>query len=100
MVSSVDYLGYLIDKDGLHPLPEKVAAILEAPQPKNVQELRAFLGLINYYGRFIRSNLPLESVAVCKGVTWVGMIGLLRGSRLVWPPLKCWPNMMCFYLLN
>ena len=37
MVSSVDYLGYLIDKDGLHPLPEKVAAILEAPQPKNVQ---------------------------------------------------------------
>jgi len=49
----VDYLGYGIDKDGLHAMPIKVAAIVEAPTPQNVQELRAFLGLANYYWRFV-----------------------------------------------
>lgn len=49
----VDYLGYRIDKEGLHTMHTKVAAIVEAPTPKNVHELRAFLGLINYYGKFI-----------------------------------------------
>ena len=33
MRSSVVYLGYLIDADGLHPMPDKVKAILEAPEP-------------------------------------------------------------------
>jgi len=49
----VDYLGYGIDKDGLHAMPIKVAAIVEALTPQNEQELRAFLGLVNYYGRFV-----------------------------------------------
>ena len=54
MASSV---GYRLDRNGLHALPDKVAAMVDAPQPTNVQELRAFLGLVNYYGRFIR-QLP------------------------------------------
>ena len=37
-------------------LPSKVEAIQHAPQPQNVQQLRSFLGLLNYYGKFI-SNL-------------------------------------------
>ena len=45
-LSSVSYLGHIIDKDGLHPSPEKVRAIQEAPTPKNSTELKAFLGLI------------------------------------------------------
>ena len=53
MATSVDYLGYKIDKNGLHAMPEKIAAMVEAPEPCNVQELRAFLGLVNYYGKFI-----------------------------------------------
>ena len=47
------HLGYLMDKDGLHATLEKVQAILQKPVPKNVKELRAFLGLVNYYGKFI-----------------------------------------------
>ena len=43
----------MIDKDGLHPTQEKVHAIKEAPSPRNVEELRSFLGLINYYGKFL-----------------------------------------------
>ena len=53
MQSSVEYLGYNVDKDGLHATPAKVDAILRAPEPNNVQQLRSFLGLVNYYGKFI-----------------------------------------------
>jgi len=47
-------MGYHIDKEGLHPIANKVAAILEAPEPQDVRELQAFLGLVNHYGKFIR----------------------------------------------
>ena len=53
LTKSVEYLGHVIDQDGLHPSKEKVRAIQEAPQPKNVTELKSFLGLLNYYGKFI-----------------------------------------------
>ena len=53
MQSSVEYLGYIVDKDGLHATPSKVEAIVNAPAPEEVQELRSFLGLVNYYGKFI-----------------------------------------------
>ena len=50
---SVEYLGHHISADGVHTTKGKVEAIQEAPAPKNVQELRSFLGLLNYYARFI-----------------------------------------------
>ena len=53
MVPSVSYLGYQIDAEGLHPLPEKVAAVQSAPVPKSVTELKSFLGLLTYYSKFL-----------------------------------------------
>ena len=53
--SSMEYLGHTIDQEGIRPLPHKVAAIVNAPAPTNVQELRSFLGLLNYYGKFIHN---------------------------------------------
>ena len=50
---SVEYLGHSVDSQGLHTLPSKVEAILKAPDPENLQQLRSFLGLLNYYGKFI-----------------------------------------------
>ena len=47
------YLGHQIDARGLHPSSDKLDAVVNAPAPNNVQELRAFLGLVNYYGNFI-----------------------------------------------
>ena len=53
MAPSVAYLGHKIDAQGLHPLPDKVRAIQEAPQPQNVSELKAYLGLLSYYSKFL-----------------------------------------------
>ena len=53
MKLTVDYLGHLIDAEGLHATSEKLKAIVKAPTPKNVTELRSFLGLVNYYGKFL-----------------------------------------------
>ena len=55
MQTSVEYLGHRIDAEGLHTTPSKLDAIVNAPEPKNVQELHSFLGLLNYYGRFIQN---------------------------------------------
>ena len=50
---SLEFLGHRIDADGIHTTEVKLKAILQAPAPRNVQELRSFLGLINYYGKFL-----------------------------------------------
>ena len=51
----MEYLGYLVDKEGLHATPGKVEAITKAPELRNLYELRSFLGLVNYmyYAKFI-----------------------------------------------
>ena len=53
MQDSVDYLGHLIDAEGIHAAPGKITAIMEAPKPNNVQQLRSFLGLLSYYRKFL-----------------------------------------------
>ena len=56
LIPSVDYLGYVIDAQGLRPHPDKVSAIQQAPKPLNVTRLKSYLGLLSYYGKFL-SNL-------------------------------------------
>ena len=65
MVPSVSYLGHVIDAKGLHPLPEKIEAIRQAPTPKNVTELKSYLGLLTYYGKFL-SNLSTRLAPLYK----------------------------------
>ncbi|XP_029551127.1 uncharacterized protein K02A2.6-like [Salmo trutta] len=50
---SVTYLGHKITAQGLCPVEDKVRAIKDAPNPKNGSELRSFLGMVNYYGKFL-----------------------------------------------
>lgn len=54
-VEEVKFLGYNISASGTKPLPEKVEAITNFPTPKTVKELRRFLGMLNFYRRFIPS---------------------------------------------
>ena len=53
MQESVEYLGHKIDSRGVHTTTSKVDAIQKAPIPRNAQQLRSFLGLLHYYGKFI-----------------------------------------------
>ena len=53
MKSTVEYFAFVVDRDGIHPSPHKVQAIQEVPVPENLKDLKSFLGLINYYRRFV-----------------------------------------------
>ena len=53
LAKSVKYLGHLIDAEGKHTLTDKLDAVKDAPVPRNVTELRSFLGLLNYYRMFL-----------------------------------------------
>jgi hypothetical protein len=57
----IDYLGYVIDKDGLRPNPEKIKAIQTICSPKNPHDIRVFMGLINYYRGFIPNCSELSA---------------------------------------
>ncbi|XP_053698835.1 uncharacterized protein K02A2.6-like [Sabethes cyaneus] len=50
--NEIEYCGYLINKDGIHKVQKKVEAIQNMPIPENKDQVRSFVGLVNYYGRF------------------------------------------------
>lgn len=47
--AELEYLGYWVTREGIAPIPKKVEAMLALSKPKNVRELRHFIGMINYY---------------------------------------------------
>eukprot|EP00253_Pinus_taeda_P023951 PITA_23951 len=49
----IQYLGHVITKDGITVDPEKIKAIMEWPVPKDVADVRSFMGLAGYYRRFV-----------------------------------------------
>ena len=51
--SEITFLGLHISASGIQPLPERVQAVRDFPQPKTVSDLSRYLGLIHYYHRFI-----------------------------------------------
>ena len=52
--SELEFLGYHVDASGIAPLPNRVEAIRSVPPPTSIKELQRFLGMVNYYRRFIR----------------------------------------------
>ena len=51
--SSLTFLGHVVGEHGIRPLDEKVQHIRDFPAPNSLRKLREFLGLINFYRRFI-----------------------------------------------
>uniref|UniRef100_A0A5S6R481 RNA-directed DNA polymerase n=1 Tax=Trichuris muris TaxID=70415 RepID=A0A5S6R481_TRIMR len=52
-VHSLVFLGHLVDHNGIKPSPAKVEAIQHFPKPSTAKQLRQFLGMINFYRRFL-----------------------------------------------
>ena len=70
-VTEVDFLGMIVSRDGIKMDPEKVNAILKWPEPMNVKQVRAFLGLGNFYRRFIKDYAVISCPMVdltCKDI--------------------------------
>ena len=49
----VEYLGYIVSRDGIRASPEKTKAVQNYPTPTNVKEVRSFLGLASFYRRLV-----------------------------------------------
>ena len=78
---SLEFLGHQVDKHGIRPLEEKVDAVRHFPRPTSQRKLRQFLGLVNFYHRFIpgcaRILQPLHTM----------LTGSSKSDRcLVWTP--------------
>jgi hypothetical protein len=73
MKPSLEYLGYVLDSEGIHTSESKVQAINDAPAPRDQSELRSFLGMIQYYSKFL-PNLS----------TVLHPLNKLLGSKVQW----------------
>lgn len=64
--TSVRYLGHIVSRDGIETDPEKVKALKTWPLPRNLKELKSFLGFSGYYRRFVQDYArivkPLNSL--------------------------------------
>ena len=72
MQPTVEYLGYRIDAHGLHAIEKMVEAIQIVPAPEDQQQLRFFLGMLNYYSKFISNSTithPLNEL-LKDGIKW------------------------------
>lgn len=49
----VEYLGYILGKDGLKMNPKKLSTIVDWPEPRSVKDIQSFLGFANFYRRFV-----------------------------------------------
>jgi len=64
----VEFLGHIVGRNGIRMMEDKVAAVRDWPQPRNVSEIRSFLGTAGYYHKFIKdfSKLALPLTELTK----------------------------------
>ena len=95
------FLGHEVSAEGIKPLPDRVTAITEFPQPTTERQLRRFLGMAAYYHRFVPDAAallrPLHQLLTKKA-------GSKSAKPVVWTPdaadayrqvkraLLCWPT--------
>ena len=106
--SQVKYLGHLVSAEGVYPLHENIKKVLQYPVPRDVKELRSFIGLATYYRRFVKDFAkiakPLTEMTK-KGKPWCW--GNLEEkafetlkTKLVSPPILSYPRYDLPFLLQ
>lgn len=72
-VSTINALGHVISSEGISPDSAKVKAILDIPAPKNVAEVRSFMGMVIQFNKFtshLASKSKLLRDLLCKDSVW------------------------------
>ena len=59
--TSVNFLGFVVSSSGILPDPDKLEAVKSFPTPASVKEVCSFLGLCNYYRRFVENFAKIAS---------------------------------------
>ena len=58
---TVKYLGHIISKDGIYVNPENVDKVKNFPRPSNAKQVRSFLGMANFYRKFVKDYAKIAS---------------------------------------
>lgn len=74
---SISYLGHIVSNHGVSTDPKKVQPVQRWPQPKDIKELRSFLGLAGYYRKFVQ-----HFALLARPLTDL----LKKGTLFVWTP--------------
>ncbi|XP_053685985.1 uncharacterized protein K02A2.6-like [Sabethes cyaneus] len=73
-MEAVEYLGQILDGDGIRPDPGKTSAIATMPPPQDVPSLRSYLGAVNYYAKYIpemrKLRFPMDQL-LKSGAKWI-----------------------------
>jgi cleavage and polyadenylation specificity factor subunit 1 len=101
--SELDFLGHRVSAAGIKPLPDRVQAIMDHPEPVTVKDLQNFLGVMNFYRRLVpaaarthkpltealrgspRPNTPLVWSADMRAATLAAKSALQEATRLAFP---------------
>ena len=82
----IEYLGYILTREGIKPQQDKVQAILALKEPTSVKELRKFLGMVQYY----RDLWPKRSHLIAPLTDLIGECGETKVTRANKTKKKAW----------
>ena len=104
----VRYLGHVVSQAGIKPDDDKVKAVSTYPVPRTIKELKQFLGLTNYYRRFIKDYAhiaePLHKIQgkSKKSLQWDTSCQLAFDTlkqKLITPPILAYPDFSSPFLV-
>eukprot|EP00731_Ephydatia_muelleri_P037796 Em0565g3a len=107
---AVKYLGHVVSAEGICPDPAKTEVVVSYPVPTSAKEIKQFMGLCNYYRRFVKDYskiaaplfklLSKRMLSFLHGIQRVRMLFEELKSRLVSPPILAYPDFKQPFLLH